>query len=275
MLINKEKTKPVFLVEYTPESKEARDLEKRLLIDFNTILEFIKNNFDFTLSNFSIQLSDIKKTVYNETYDIIRSYYQRAFQIGNQYVNTIFGTYDYVTHNDLDFIENRTVDFIARFFGRMENLVLKSNSDFMKALFDIKNLAVRNFEEQTQVDYFSKQIENSSSYLFSSLAILIVTDALNQATMRKTRAMLKLNQRSSAFTGAEFNEGLLSGLEGDPDFGVLQAFKFVFKVTQDERTCPECSALADTTYDVDDISIPIIPDDTHFNCRCRIVLEIP
>jgi hypothetical protein len=37
--------------------------------------------------------------------------------------------------------------------------------------------------------------------------------------------------------------------------------------------CEDCNSLADTEYDIDDSFIPVIPDDTHFNCRCRIVLE--
>lgn len=50
---------------------------------------------------------------------------------------------------------------------------------------------------------------------------------------------------------------------------------FVWETEQDNKVCDECEALAGQRWRHDDTEadIPIPVDDTHPNCRCRIVLE--
>jgi SPP1 gp7 family putative phage head morphogenesis protein len=43
--------------------------------------------------------------------------------------------------------------------------------------------------------------------------------------------------------------------------------------TIDERTCPLCMSLHGQTWDINEVDlIPDIPDGTHYNCRCRVML---
>lgn len=47
---------------------------------------------------------------------------------------------------------------------------------------------------------------------------------------------------------------------------------FIWKTEEDDLVCPECDALADQTWEIDDPTIPTPVSDTHPNCRCRLEL---
>lgn len=314
VFVNATKLKKEFLVENTRESKEAIALEKKLLIDLNTILEFIKENFDFKMFDYVNQLQQIKKLTFDQTYSIIRFYYQNAFEIGSKYVNELLVKYPYLTHTDLDFIEKQSTDYTARFYGRLENQLTASNEMFIKTLFSTKSYNIVS-TDQEQIDFFADRIQKSSSYLYSSLAILIVTDGINSATIRKTKVLL--NKRTGLLTaGAATNkilkeileeelaeeqeqdttrgfinpfafflnfgdEGTRGGDDGEdrparnPKFKDVDLSKLVYewRTRQDEKVCPICEDLDGTQYTIDDSAIPRVPDDSHFNCRCRLVVQ--
>lgn len=46
-----------------------------------------------------------------------------------------------------------------------------------------------------------------------------------------------------------------------------------YETEDDERVCPICEDLDADTYLIDDDQKPVIPDDTHPNCRCYYVFE--
>jgi len=46
-----------------------------------------------------------------------------------------------------------------------------------------------------------------------------------------------------------------------------------FTTENDSRVCPICEDLDRDVYQIDDDLKPVIPDDTHPNCRCYYVYE--
>jgi hypothetical protein len=64
--------------------------------------------------------------------------------------------------------------------------------------------------------------------------------------------------------------------KGELDFNLAYLFgeKFfivwTFVTMDDERVCEECRDLETQQWDLDDPTVPNIPDDTHPNCRCRM-----
>lgn len=48
---------------------------------------------------------------------------------------------------------------------------------------------------------------------------------------------------------------------------------YMWSTTIDEKTCPFCVSLHGRIWTMDQADlIPNIPDDTHYNCRCRVML---
>lgn len=288
MLLNGDVLKDVRYHEDTNESKKILRLEKRLVIDFNTILLFIKKNFDFTLTNYNQQLYDIQNLVFNPVSELIRSYYQESYLVGTNYVNDVFSTASFLTNEDIEFIKTKSEEYTKRFFGRIDNLMNTSLDKFFKSMYDIPVGNSATFTTDDQIQFFTDRIEKTESYLFSSLAVAIVNEGLNEATIRKTRAILKLRQQSNLFSAAATNPELLDTLENivpEPsNVGfqrtilsteanrILESLRILFVTSKDERVCPICKPLERKTYLIEDPSIPIIPGATHLNCRCRLLL---
>jgi hypothetical protein len=58
---------------------------------------------------------------------------------------------------------------------------------------------------------------------------------------------------------------------------VSQVDRVQFVTRRDMKVCPICEALDGNIYDVDPVTKiiingPVIPDDTHPNCRCRYLI---
>jgi len=288
MLLNSDKLQDVRFHEDTEESKDILKLEKKLVIDFNTVLVFIKNNFDFTLSNYSQQLSDIETLISKDISELIRSYYQRAYEVGTKYVNEIFSTAAFLTGDDIEFIKGKSDEYTKRFFGRINNTINTSLDKFYNSLLDIPIGNSFTYHNDDEIKFFTQRIERTESYLFSSLAIAVVNEALNEATIRKTRSILKLQQQNNIFNAAAVNPDLLDSLEniipeptnvgfqrtmaGTTFSQILENLRLLFKTAKDEFVCPICKPLENKTYLIEDPNVPIIPGGTHLNCRCRIIL---
>lgn len=270
----------------TAESKKARQLENKLLIEYNAILTQIKNKVNFTITGYMNQFNDLKMSLRMMVYDITRSYYQQAYELGSQYVNNALGTTSYLTHTDITHIESQSENFTERFFGRIEKMLDKKGQEAIQTLLDVGtfNSVIQN---DSQVQLFAKRIEDSSSYLFSSLAILVITDALNSATIRKAQVMKEsltnnLGLSSSLLTGAEVNilhkeEFGLMDLELVRLLMIINTLRLRWYTSMDDRVCSRCKRLEGSTYtlslSVNMSDIPTIPDSTHFNCRCRLFIE--
>jgi len=80
-------------------------------------------------------------------------------------------------------------------------------------------------------------------------------------------------KKSSSDTGTKaLNDGTITNV-GDTD-----RFTAVFVTEEDEKVCPICKPLEGNEYKIDPetrilIDAPLLPDDTHINCRCRYLLK--
>lgn len=311
VLINTNRTKRPLQIENSKESKNALLLEKRLLIDLNTILEFIKDNFDFKSTDYIKQLEIIQKVSYSQTYSIIRYYYQQAYQIGTDYANEVLVSAPYLTNSDIDYITKQSENHTSRFYGRLKKVLQQGNMSFIKSLFDgnKNNFNIINsnilINQEEQIKFFATQLEKSSTYLYTSLAVLIITEALNHAVVQKSKKLLqpelkpKILQAGGAATNKILEEILEEELEKEkaiePYFFFfiptlksdkkevetnnkkiknidVSNMKYGWVTRMDEKVCPICSNLEGTEYTLDNI-IPDVVDVSHFNCRCRIVLK--
>lgn len=282
-LINERLLKPLLIdPDRTPESIEARKIENRLLIEFNAIVIQIQKKVDFTISDYRIQFERVKDSLKQTVYDIIRSYYQQAYLLGVDYVNKALGTTPYLTESDIAHIKTQTENFSNRFWGRLEKMLATSSSDAIQAILNTGSFSAP-LNEEDQITFFARRIAETKSYLYSSLAILIVTDALNTATVNKAKTIhdtLAKQVPSNLLTGAVTlaqTDFQMMDAELVRLMMLLNTLRYRWYTSMDDRVCKKCRSLEGKTWSIG-LSIgigdiPTIPDDTHFNCRCRLFLE--
>jgi hypothetical protein len=106
------------------------------------------------------------------------------------------------------------------------------------------------------------------NYIVNSLAIGATNEALNVATVAKARALTGLSVISP-----EKNVGLAQFDEFEfPDLPLDLELTAVWVTSQDEGVCEICEGL-EGEYRLDDFDLPTPVDDSHPNCRCRIIIE--
>lgn len=269
----------------TTESIEARKLENKLLIEFNAILIQIKNKIDFSLTDYKMQFGKVKESLKQTVYDIIRSYYQQTYTIGSNYVNKALGTSAYLTESDIEHIKTQSENFSNRFWGRLEKMLETSTEKAIKAIFDTGSFN-GHLVLDNQREYFAKRIEETKSYLYSSLAVLIITDALNSATIRKAKTIYDNLVRqtgggsSNLLTGAvtlEQTDFQLMDIEMIRLLMILNTLKYRWYTSGRDSVCKFCRSLEGKTWtlslslQMNDIMIP--GQHSHFNCACRLLLE--
>ena len=283
--INKTKLKYIKFHEDSALSKQVLKLEKKLLLELNNIMKFFKDNYtqDMNPYNFQNLYADFKRDMEIQVTNIIRSYVTKTYTFTTEYVADSLSVSGFLTKSDIDVIEQLTEDFKERFFGRIKNVLdtgvkkfYDSLSDiFMPASFDQRGDSIDKDEEQLNV--LVKNIERSQSYIFSSLAILIINQTLNKATLLKSRKII-LNYstiNNSIFQGAdaEIEEMLEDFPIKESDRVRTGNFFYIWKTARDDRVCDDyCLPLEDEVFSILDSFIPEPEQDTHYNCRCRLML---
>jgi hypothetical protein len=227
-----------------------------------------------------------------EVYDIIRSYVQQSFELGTKYVSDIARVEPRLTESDIFAIKQMTDSFCFKFWGRVQ-----------LQIFQLKVSDSGLIEEMT--------LPNDSfnpNFIVNSLSIAITSQALNEATKMKAGELLPSSppamnpttqpaDMQPPFAGQELQAGttykslkarILSGYPAKTKVSITPAeititpppiditpgsIVYMWVTTIDERTCPLCMSLHGQTWDIGDAnSIPQIPDETHYNCRCRVML---
>jgi hypothetical protein len=121
------------------------------------------------------------------------------------------------------------------------------------------------------------------NFIVNSLSIAITSQALNEATKTKAGELLPpspiiTTSPSAYLMNPELQAGttyksLKDRVLSDPTSTDTNQIVYMWVTTIDERTCPICIGLHGQTWDITEVDlIPNIPDDTHYNCRCRVML---
>lgn len=203
-----------------------------------------------------------------EVYDIIRSYVQQSFQLGTKYVSDIARVEPRLTESDILAIKQMTDSFCYRFWARVQ-----------MQIFEMKISSSGLIEEMTLPND-----EFNPNFIVNSLSIAITSQALNEATKTKASELLLLPPSPIITTATTQSPNMQQELTAGTTYKSLQQrilspiditnpVVYMWVTTIDERTCPICIALHGQTWDIDNADeIPDIPDQTHYNCRCRIML---
>lgn len=204
----------------------------------------------------------------SEVYDIIRSYVQQSFELGTKYVSDIARVEPRLTESDILAIKQMTDSFCFRFWARVQ-----------MQIFEMKISSSGLIEEMTLPND-----EFNPNFIVNSLSIAITSQALNEATKTKASELLMLPPSPIITTATTQPPNMQQELTAGTTYKSLQQrilspidssnpVVYMWVTTIDERTCPICIALHGQTWDIaNSDEIPDIPDETHYNCRCRVML---
>ncbi len=287
--VNVAKLKYVRFHEDTALSKQMNKIEKKLLLELNNVMKFFADNYTGEMNPYNYRniYEQFKHDMEIQLTNIIRSYVTKVYTFTTEYVADSLAVSGFLTKSDIDVIEELTNSFVERFFGRIRNVLETGVQRFYNTLTDVFmpasfNKTMENIDNnEEQLNVLTKNIERSQSYLFSSLAVLIVNQTLNKATLLKTRKII-LNDgtinKMPVFQAAENNseevEDILNEFPIKENQRVRTGnFFYIWKTSRDDRVCDDyCLPLEDEVFSILDSFIPEPETDTHANCRCRLML---
>lgn len=157
----------------------------------------------------------------------------------------------------------------------LENLDEFELQDLIDGFDDFGDLPI-NFGES--LNKLSKDLKNIDFNFFTKTEVMekygLTEDQYEQAKdMReKIDQSERLAKPTSSDSGTKaLSEGTTSAIENTAQFSVI------FVTEEDDRVCPICQEFEGIEYQVDPdtriiINAPVIPDDTHPNCRCRYMI---
>ena len=238
-------------------------------------------NYQNTYHEFRIDMQ-------TEVLNIIKSYVTKTYTLATEYVADALAVSGFLTKSDIDIIEELSNNFNERFFGRIRNVLERGITKFYKSLTDVFipayfNTNNENIDNNDQaLNVLVSNIERSQSFIFSSLAILIVTTTINKATIIKTRKIIldigTLPNQQVSFQGVIDDNEDVDDILRDLPVNNLKDVKqgnifYIWKTAEDDRVCLNyCLPLEDHVYSILDPFVPVPEDDTHYNCRCRLML---
>lgn len=174
---------------------------------------------------------------------VFRNHIQRSYQLGIAYANTIFQTKGFIEVRDLNIIKFLT-DYYTQVFVNSIDKVL-NNPDF---IFNI---------DRSILDIQNDILEKSNLFNYLAHSISATFQALQVATVVKTIILFDDN---SAYA----NENLK----------FTDTLQFYWSTTISERTCPVCSELSKTEWNMENwYEVPLIPHGSHPHCQCRIMIK--
>lgn len=273
----------------TVESKANHENEKRLTVELNDFVNMLKRRFfqNDILDLYQIRNSLVssQNTLENEfTYDIIYPHVQKGYELGSQYINRLLGKNPILLDQDTNLIEQMARFYNQVFWNRIQDVIDHNYLNF----FSIDNSVT----------------PLSNNYVITSLATAICWKPLSVGTVVKQRMMIKTAdlQNPNAVTFPIFHAGVKQiekqllernpGLffktepfEGEelnipafrPLYKSVSKPKFIILVwqwvtSQDAKVCQKCTELSQQEWPHDETNLPENPDDSHPNCRCRLML---
>lgn len=272
----------------TEASQDNRKIEQSLLTDLNQYVNLIRTELDKTPS---MQWTHLRSTIIPRLRDsvsqTIRGHIEQSYSLGTQYITSRVGLQgaSFLTHADIDTIKSLTQEFTDKFFGRVQ--------------LSLNNTLNKTFPFREPPDS-----PVNPNFITTSIAISAASKAISEGTRMKAKSLLQTNQDAQAILSAATKKGkkkkkpvpvappLIDELEDEDLFPIGLGFGLGFaggislaSLAADqlfqqewiwvcaEDPCTICQDLEGEVYTMDDIDLAPQPiDDTHNNCRCRLLL---
>lgn len=273
----------------TAASQENRAIERSLLTDLNTYVNLIRTELD---KSPSMQWTQLRATIIPRLRDSVmqtmRGHIEQSYNLGAQYITQRVGLQgaSFLTHADIDNIKNLSQDFTDKFFARVQ--------------ISLNNTLNKTFATQQPADSAI-----NPNFITTSIAISATSKALAEGTRMKAKSILQTNVNNaqailSAAVAAKKKSKkkkkpvpvavpVLDDLTLEDEFvglglgfagGISLASLAADQLTQQEwiwicaeNPCTICEDLEGEVFSMDDIDFAPQPiDDTHNNCRCRLLL---
>jgi hypothetical protein len=275
----------------TAATQDNRAIERSLMADLNTYVNLIRTELDKTPS---MQWTQLRATIIPRLRDSVmqtmRGHIEQSYMLGAKYITSRVGLQgaSFMTHADIDNVKSLTQEFTDKFFARIQ---LSLNNTINKTF------ATREPPDSTI----------NPNFTTNSIAISATSKALAEGTRMKAKSILQTNQRAQAILSAAaiaakkkkkkkqpvpvalpllddltledelaIGTGLGLGFAG----GISLASLAAQQLTEQEwiwicaeNPCTICQELEGEVFSMDDIDFAPQPiDDTHNNCRCRLLL---
>lgn len=191
----------------------------------------------------------------------IRASLTKSYELGASYVTDKVGLKNatFTTHNDIDNIKVLSDEFTGKFFTRARTAL---------------DLALRRDQGQEQ-----NNSAISTNFITSAIAISATTKALAEGSKQKAKALIVNNRLRRPIQTAQaetedidfedfvFTDTTIESLAADE----LEQQQWIWVTAGD--ACEICDDLEGETWNMDELDfMPVPVDDTHNNCRCRLLL---
>lgn len=248
----------------TAVSRKNLEIEKELLTQLDRYVNVIRRDLaSFPDARWTHLRAVLMPRLRDSVSQTIRASVSKSYQIGAEYVTSRIGlsAASFLTHSDIDNIKNLAIEFTDKFFGRVQ--------------LSLDNTIRKEFYQHEQPDS-----PINPNFITSSIAISATTKALAEGSRQKARSLivnngLKLNppvvlSAQDPLDEAEFVIDEFTSID-EIAAQTLMGERWVWVTAGDP--CPICSELEGETWNMEDFDfLPLPPDDTHPNCRCRLVL---
>jgi hypothetical protein len=251
----------------TAVSRKNREIEKQLLAQLDRYVNVIRRELEKSPQARWTQLRAILiPRLHDSVNQTIRSSLEQSYRLGAQYVADKAGLQSafFMTHNDIDYVKKLSDEFTDKFFARVQ----------------------MSLDSTIRKEFYQQEAPDSPinpNFITTSVAVSATTKALAEGSRQKARSLIVNN-------GLKLNPPILAAAAAaadplDEEEFVIDEFTSIDEIAAQtlmgERwvwvtagdPCPICSELEGETWNMEDFDfLPLPPDDTHPNCRCRLVL---
>ena len=235
--ITKKATADSINLNMTKTSQEARKVEDQLAAD-------LEKQYRKVMADPSKDFGVLQRKYGPEVEKVIRGAVQKLYLIGSDYTTKALGTTAFITQTDLTNIKKQVGIATDAFWKRISNAVHKQEFTIIPTTIKIK---VAQVGDPTVEDPFGLSedapAESDPETDSTFLATLIATTTLALSTLAKLDQLPSEEKR-----------------------------KLVWVAEQDDRTCQICLGLNGQEWDEGDPDIPMPVQDSHINCRCRLLI---
>lgn len=259
----------------TPTSQANRLIERRLMHDLNRIVNAIRQELpNYRLSKGAELDARIKPMLHSHVLATFRKHITDSYSLGMNYVTSLpslKGIPGYLTSSDLEIIKTLAASYSTRFWGRT-SISLRDQNTITLNYAEISDHSLLN-----------------PNYIVNSLGIGATNEALNQATLQKARVLTGTRAPTSDIGITRTLTGLSSQtIQSNqskrassvavaalddlfPDLPLELELTAEWVTSMDDRVCEICEGLEGDYFLDEEVPQPV--EDSHPNCRCRLLIE--